>query len=65
MADVFAAGGKFEGYVMVYDKNGKPKVDCPHVLPLPLMQLLTEAEKEELFATHETCPLCKDREGDS
>jgi hypothetical protein len=54
MTTVAASFGKFIGYILVRDKDGKPKIDDPMNLPKQLFDMLTDSEKEEIY--HGTYP---------
>ena len=39
---------KFKGFVLIRDKNGKPKIDDYKNCPQEIKNMLTKTEKEEL-----------------
>ena len=41
--------GKFKGYGLVRDENGRPVFDDASNIPGPLWDMLTEAEQEEII----------------
>jgi hypothetical protein len=54
MINVKASTSKMQGYALVRDHQGKPKIDDPMNLPKPIFDMLTEEEKEEIY--HGTYP---------
>ncbi len=52
MINVKAEKPTFKGFVLVRDKNGKPKIDDYNNCPDERKALLTPAEKEELEKCH-------------
>lgn len=41
--------GRFKGYVLIRDKNGKPKIDDPMKIPQEIFDMLTLEEREEIY----------------
>jgi hypothetical protein len=45
---------KFEGYMLVRDKNGKPKIDGdPRKLPQQIIQMMSDSEFAEAIEDYE------------
>ena len=49
MHKVGAQLGKFKGFGLVRDKDGKPKIDNPATLPQQLKDMLTDAEYLKIY----------------
>ena len=44
-----AQSGKFRGYALVRDANGKPLIDDPHSCPKQIKDLLTDDEYFDIY----------------
>ena len=49
--NIGAQPGKFKGFGLVRDKNGKPKIDDPETLPQQIKDMLTDEEYFEIYKT--------------